>query len=275
MMIGLAVMAVSLISATTANNDASFENVMCPLSSKISTERDLVFAYDEAFFTDEELRQHPNRKRYLCPHEWIKVANCTQGLCPLHHENAASLLNIMSWEPYQPALCDLRRSNDRRDPLPVNVFIFGSSFTAGSATTIQCCSEYFGNQSQCTDFHPGGDNWYCAWPGYFLRWLEQEFPHVNMIGKNFGRSGYSSIIVDNTLAHDLNSFNITQRDILFLDLSITDTVAIQQGKLFEVTEAVESIILYVRCSRCHKMVCRPLFSWISGLTYLGAPDKNP
>ena len=75
MVIGLAVITLTLISATTANNDGTFENFICPLSSRISTERDLVFAYDEAFFTDEELRQHPNRKRYLCPHEWIKVAN--------------------------------------------------------------------------------------------------------------------------------------------------------------------------------------------------------
>ena len=148
----------------------------------------------------------------------------------------------MSWEPYQPALCDLKATNEQEDTHSMNVFIFGSSFTAGSSTKIQCCSEYFGDQSKCIDFHPGGDNWYCAWPGFFLRWLAQEFPHVNINGDNFGRSGYSSMIVANTLTHDLSNLNITQRDIIFLDLSITDTNAIQQGQLYETTEAMESII---------------------------------
>ena len=174
----------------------AFDN-LCPLSSRISTESDLVFSYDEAFFTEQELQQHPDRKRYLCPHEWIKVSNCTEGLCPLRKENVESLLGSISWEPYQPAICDLKTANEREDSRTVNVFMFGSSFTAGSATKIQCCAEYFGDQSKCIDFHPGGDNWYCAWPGYFLRWLDREFPHVDINGKNFGRSGYSSMIVAN------------------------------------------------------------------------------
>lgn len=222
---------------------ASTMGDQCPLSSRIHTEEDLVFSYDVTFFTEEELRGYPDDKKFLCPHSWIHFSNCTEGLCPLRKENVDSLMEYMTWEPYHPAICDLRASNEKEEPYELNVFIFGSSFTAGSATKIDCCSEIFGNQSLCTDFHPGGDNWYCAWPGYFLRWLEQEFPNSKINGANFGRSGYSSLNVANEIAWNIQGNNITQRDIILLDLSITDTGMIQQRKLHEVAEALESIML--------------------------------
>ena len=68
------------------------------------------------------------------------------------------------------------------------------------------------------------------------------FPHVTIKAANFARSGFSSVASSDFLPRAVRNFKVTRRDVVFLDRSISDMNSIQQSKLFEVAEALESII---------------------------------
>ena len=214
----------------------------CPLSELVQPEVDLVFSYCEYFFSEHELAAHPNRPRYVCPLMRTKLANCTLGLCPLREENLQSLVESMSWRPYQTAICELSLSKSAQKPYGMNLLFFGSSFTAGSMTSGQCCTSYLSEPSKCDKYRREGEDYYCAWPGFFRRWLEKLFPRADIRTTNFGLSGYSSASTAYSLAHFLHNYTITRRDIIFLDHSITDTILTSDAHHHVVERGLETLI---------------------------------
>ena len=215
----------------------------CPLSEHIDPEVDLVHSYSEYFFSKQELAAAPDRKRFECIHMWLKLTNCTVGMCPLRQENLDSLLETMTWRPFQSAFCDLQTANLSQAPYSLNLLFFGSSFTAGSKTMGQCCTAYQYDHSLCSrSLQQEGDDYLCAWPGYFTRWLQKIFPSVRIHAENFGISGYSSVTSAYALAHFLQNYKITKRDIIFLDHSITDTLLNTDAQHDLVVRGVETLI---------------------------------
>jgi hypothetical protein len=212
----------------------------CPLTENINTRKDHILGYEEYFFTSAELAGYPDRDKWECAHNWEEISNCTNGLCPLRKENGDSLMEMMSWEPYQASICDLAKTNTDKpkEPYKMNLFVFGSSMTAGSMTMGQCCEYMLTNNTNCIRYNPGtGDDYYCAWPGFFIRWIESSFPNADVNGLDFAISGYSSAHTAESLARFIGTQEITERDIIILDHSITDN-----GASLEVKEAMETII---------------------------------
>ena len=223
-----------LLRATVAGN--------CPLSEHIAPQTDLVHSYNEYFFTAQELAAAPDRQQFECILMWLKLTNCTVGMCPLREENLDSLIDTMSWRPFQTAICELNKANQSRSPYDLNLLFFGSSFTAGSRTMGQCCTAIQVNQSLCSRYHQDGDDYYCAWPGYFTRWLKKIFPFASINAENFGTSGFSSATSAYGLAHFLQNFKISKRDIIFLDNSITDNLLNTDRQHDLVKRGIETLI---------------------------------
>jgi hypothetical protein len=211
---------------------------LCPLSAKINTREDHVLGYAQYFFTPEELAGYPEEDKWECAYNWVEpvpVGNCTNGLCPLRKENGDSLMEMMSWEPYQASICDLAKTNTDKpkEPYKMSLFVFGSSMTAGSMTMGQCCEYMLTNSSRCSST---GDE-YCAWAGFFIRWVKASFPNAEVNGIVFAQSGYSSAHTAAPLARFIGAYEITEREIIILDDSINDN-----GARPNVKEAMEMII---------------------------------
>ena len=208
----------------------------CPLLNSINYTLDNLFPFPTNYFPDIDFDSFSKDSIYYpCPKvsREAEIAfnimswRCVESLCPLHPNFTSIALQSLVWPNRSPALCEAVRknntyirNNNAMDKPKMNIIYLGGSFTAGSGTQGSC----FINGSDIKSYTPRGDDWYCGWAGYFLRWMQSYLPNMDVNGYNLAQSGCTAYAMANRITEGFEMYNLklTKYDIIFIDHSVND-----------------------------------------------------
>eukprot|EP01041_Mallomonas_annulata_P006156 gene6156-12466_t len=239
------------------NNGIKFNSnpFLCPASSLITTDTDKILSYPQIYFQGEFLK----RVSYNCSfwyrgHPKNSIDQCAPRLCPIRHENIVSAGDV-PWPTRVTNLCDITHINypsgnmsSTRVVKSLNLIFLGGSFTAGSNTRQACCCDWDAKcppHLPCIHYTRSGHDYYCAWPGFFSRWLQKLLPSITITVHNLAESGATSRIMANRLGDILRRKKviISQNDIVFIDHSVNDAEYLgTKGRITDVQQGVELLV---------------------------------
>lgn len=209
---------------------------VCPVSGQFDTALDSFLPYPRYYFPPvSPTYRGPPFTDYNCSISESNTKTCCAHFCPVHACYADEGYAATTWLNRGNRLCHLLYPNitQAAPSETVNVVFLGGSMTAGSGTGISCCChseldpKCLTPPSECGVYNTHGDDNFCAWPGFFFRFLQKRFPAIQFRFVSLAGTGMTSAFGAESIEELLAQRLITLRaqDIVFLDYSVNDAEA--------------------------------------------------
>lgn len=190
---------------------------------------------------------------------------CLARLCPVPACFGELAFNVTTWPIRQEKLCSLALDSFRKQ---VKVMNLGGSMTAGSYTRRSCCcahemeSQCSVEFTSCKVYKEEDDDNYCAWPGFFFRYLEKAYPNKSFQFVSNAYSGCSSYAGAYDIEHWLITTQMTSNDVIFIDYSVNDAAMASDQLTRRSLEMLIRVILRVTASNLPSIVIIEQYSHI-------------